>query len=191
METTPRSLLERLCTPADPHALAADWARLVVVVGPLLYSWARKMTKSPDAEDLVQEVFQQLLLKLPGYRHDGRPRGFRKWLYTMLRHLWIDKIRCSHYQTSDNLDLMPDPIGADPVEAIAEKEYNQYLIACALRLVERDFTPTTWHVFVATEVNGRPVAEVAMEYGMSQAAVYKALSRVRSRLRSELGGMLD
>lgn len=192
METTPRSLLERLRVPESTDTRAADWAQFVEVFSPLFYSWARKLTcSSEDAADLVQDVFHLLLHKLPEFQHDGRARGFRTWVYTLLRNLWVDQRRRAAPQAVGDLDLLPDPAAADPAAAVSNKEYRDHLIACALRLAQRDFEPKTWMAFNAAVVEGRPATEVAAELGTSPAAVYAAVSRVRRRLCQELEGLLD
>src|SRR5262245_10987713 len=92
MPTTPHSLLERLCRPAATTA-AADWEAFVELFTPLLYDWARRLTRSEDAAaDLVQDVFLRLLQQLPGFRHDGQG-SFRGWLYTVLHNCWTDHRR--------------------------------------------------------------------------------------------------
>jgi RNA polymerase sigma-70 factor (ECF subfamily) len=54
-----------------------------------------------------------------------------------------------------------------------------------------DFEPTTWQACWETVVMDRPAAEVAAELGISVNAVYLAKSRILSRLRQDLDGLLD
>jgi RNA polymerase sigma-70 factor (ECF subfamily) len=54
-----------------------------------------------------------------------------------------------------------------------------------------EFQLTTWRACWEYAVLGRPAAEVASELGVSAGAVYVAKSRVLSRLRQELKGLLD
>ena len=76
MSKTPASLLDRLRRPAQPEA----WRRFVELYTPLLYYWARCVgPASPEAADLVQDVFVVLLQKLPEFTYD-RHRSFRAWL---------------------------------------------------------------------------------------------------------------
>jgi RNA polymerase sigma-70 factor (ECF subfamily) len=89
MDTTDISLLERLKLPVDQKA----WARFVDLYTPLIYSWARRAgLQESDAADLVQEVFAQLLQKMPGFNYD-RQKSFRAWLRTITLNKWRDRCR--------------------------------------------------------------------------------------------------
>ena len=79
MNTTSFSLLERLRQPSD----SAAWDRFVELYTPLLFYWGRRAgLQSADAADLVQDVFEVLLHKLPEFQYD-RQKSFRSWLRTV------------------------------------------------------------------------------------------------------------
>ena len=79
MNTTSFSLLERLRQPSD----SAAWDRFVELYTPLLFYWGRRAgLQSADAADLVQDVFEVLLRKLPEFQYD-RQKSFRSWLRTV------------------------------------------------------------------------------------------------------------
>jgi RNA polymerase sigma-70 factor (ECF subfamily) len=78
----------------------------------------------------------------------------------------------------------------DP-DSLSEVEYRQHLVARALELMQTEFSPNTWKACWEHVVNSRPAAEVAAELGISAGSVYVAKSRVLSRLRQELDGLLD
>ena len=81
-----------------------------------------------------------------------------------------------------------DPVAPD---TFMEKEYRDYLIGRALQVMRTDFQPTTWRACWEHVAQGRPVAEVAAELGISVRAVYLAKARVLRRLRKELEGLWD
>ena len=84
MNTTPVSLLERLRQPTDHQA----WSRFVLLYTPLLHFWVRSTGFTPtDADDLVQEVFASLLLKMPEFRYE-KDKSFRGWLRTLAVNKW-------------------------------------------------------------------------------------------------------
>lgn len=64
-------------------------------------------------------------------------------------------------------------------------------MSLALKIMRRDFEPTTWKACWENVAMGRPAAEVAEELGISRGAVYVATSRVLKRLRKELAGMME
>jgi RNA polymerase sigma-70 factor (ECF subfamily) len=184
MNTTPVSLLERLRQPEDQSA----WARFVDLYTPLLCYWGRRAgLQEPDVSDLVQDVFQVLVRKLPTFAYD-RDRTFRGWLRTILLNQWRDGIRRRVEQPLENGDAVAD--SADP-DAVIEKEYRDYLVSRALHIMKTDFQASTWQACWEHVVCGRPAADVATELGITVKAVYQAKARVLCRLRQELEGLWD
>ena len=84
--------------------------------------------------------------------------------------------------------MQPQAPAEDPLE---EREYRQFVLGQALRIMSADFEPATWQACWETVVAGRPPAEVAAELGITVNAVYLAKSRVLGRLRQDLEGLLD
>jgi RNA polymerase sigma-70 factor, ECF subfamily len=183
---TPASLLERLRYPVD-----GDWARFVELYTPLLFSWARRMgCQEQDAADLVQEVLTLLVRKLPDFKYDGQ-KSFRRWLHTVTVNRWRNtKRRAQLPRDGGAADLAEIP-AADLGDPFWETEYRNQLVRRALDLMRAEFQPTTWKACWESVVDGLPAAEIAAELGMSVGAVYMAKSRVLSRLRQELAGLLE
>jgi RNA polymerase sigma-70 factor (ECF subfamily) len=185
MHTTSVSLLERLRQPADQPA----WERFVDLYTPLLFHWARRTgLQEPDAADLIQDVFQVLVRKMPEFTYD-RKGSFRAWLRTVLLNRWRTLLRRRR-----ELPLNEAESGLteeDGQEAVAEKEYRDYLIGKALEVMRRDFQPATWQACWEHVARERPVADVAAELGITIKAVYLAKARVLRRLREELRGLCD
>jgi RNA polymerase sigma-70 factor (ECF subfamily) len=184
MDTTPPTLLERLRRPSD----AAAWARFVELYTPLLDSWARRMgLQESDADDLIQEVFAQLLAKLPTFVYD-KDRSFRGWLRTLALNRWRTMQRSRRDRT---VALDADELPAPEAEAFWEQEYRHHLVGRAVAVMKAEFQPTSWQACWETVVKGRPAAEVGAELGLSAEAVRAAKYRVLARLRQELDGLLD
>ena len=185
---TPASLLQRLRQPAEQQA----WARFVELYTPVLYAWARRLgLRDADAADLIQEVFLQLVRKLPEFTYD-RHRSFRAWLRTVTLNKWRQLSR-RHAPAVPEADAgpLPEPAGPADGEAFWEAEYRQHLVGRAVRLMQADFQPATWKACWECVVAGRPPEEVARELGITVNAVYLAKSRVLRRLHQELDGLLD
>ena len=89
------------------------------------------------------------------------------------------------------LDSDKMPVVPNDAAVLEEQEYRQYVVARALQMMQTDFEPATWKACWETVVQGRAVAEVAAELGISNNAVYLARSRVLGQLRRDLGGLLD
>lgn len=188
MDTTNVSLLERLKLPLDQKA----WSRFVDLYTPLIYTCARQVgLQDSDAADLVQEVFAQLVQKMPDFTYD-RHRSFRAWLRTVTLNKWRDRCRrqtARPHEVTDHQSLNVAQAAAE--SSLGEVEYRQQLVARALELMQAEFQPTTWQACWEFVVVGRPAAEVARQLGISENAVHLAKGRVLRRLRQELEGLLD
>jgi len=184
MHTTSVSLLQRLRQPAD----ALAWARFVDIYTPLLLHWARRAgLQESDAADLIQDVFQVLVQKLPEFTYDPQ-KSFRGWLRTVLLNQWRTKLR---RPTERSLDENACAVLPDGEDALAEAEYRNYLVGRALQVMQRDFQPATWQACWEHVARGRPAAAVAADLGLTVKAVYLAKARVLRRLREELSGLWD
>jgi len=187
--STSLTLLKRACA----HDADA-WQRISDLYVPLVYRWACQAgLQESDAADIVQEVFQAIATRIHDFRHDRPGDSFRGWLYTITRN----KVR-------DHFRGVADRPGADggteaysqlkelPEESSVEELSKQTvdLAHRAAELMKVDFEPQSWQVFWRIVVQGHKPADVAVDLGMSVAAIYKAKSRVLRRLRQELGGLL-
>ncbi len=188
MESTSSSLLVRLREPGDQ----ASWRRFIDLYTPLLYFWACRMgLAAQDAADLLQDVFVTLVQKLPNFQYDSG-KGYRSWLRTVAENRWRDALR-KRAAAPRNVGpaALEDAAVPDGAAAVWDKEYRQHLLDRAVQLMRSDFEEKTWKACWALVVDGKPVADVAAELGMTIDAVYAARSRVLRRLRHELDGMMD
>ena len=188
MDTTSVSLLVRLENRSDRDA----WARFVELYTPLIYFWARRTgLPSEDASDLVQDVLELLVRKLPTFEYQ-RNKSFRGWLRTITLNKWREHCRRKRLAIADVSDSelanMPDARGD---EAFWDTEYRQQLVTRAMELLSVEFQPATWQAVREYVVHSRTADEAAQLGGVSVWTVYAAKSRLLRRLREELDGLLD
>lgn len=181
------------------RAVARDrdaWRRLSILYGPLVYRWARQANlQSPDAADVVQEVFASVVANLARFQGDRPGDSFRGWLWTITRN----KVRDYYRRLAARQELDGSAAQARLLEAAEPTGDTSVPIAQAridlahrlLSLVEGDFEPRTWQAFWRTTVDGLTAREAAEQLGMTVGAVYMAKSRVLARLRDELSGLID
>jgi RNA polymerase sigma-70 factor (ECF subfamily) len=191
MPETPVSLLERLRLCPDE----ASWQRLVSLYTPWLRDWLRRQGLGPDdAEDVVQEAMVILVQELPHFNHDLRRGAFRRWLRTItlnrLRLFWRQRHRQPGQPALDDLLTELEDPGSNLSQAW-DREHNQHVVRRLLELIEPEFEPSTWRAFRTVMFDGRSTAEAAAELGMSAVAVRIAKSRVLSRFRREIEGLVD
>ncbi len=187
MDSTSASLLKRLGTTPDEEA----WVRFVRLYSPLLYDWATRLRLQPsDAADLVQEIFVTLLRALPEFKYDGQG-SFRGWLYRLAVNKWKDTRKKRIDLTPGDAALDSGPELADPLEEWTEADFRRQVMQRALETLRQEYAPANWQAFWETTIEGRPVAEVAVEFQTTPNAIYLTRARIVRRLREELHGMLD
>lgn len=184
MNSTSGSLLERLRNPDEQEA----WNRFADLYTPLLYYWLRRLgLPENDAADLVQEVFLVLVAKLPTfeYRRDGT---FRGWLHALTVNKYREFQRRKRLPIIDGFVDLPDRKSPSHLEEI---DYRRHLVKQMLHILEEQFPPSTWQYFQAYVVEGADPQAVAARFKISVGTVYTAKSKVLTRLREELVGLLE
>jgi RNA polymerase sigma-70 factor, ECF subfamily len=194
MPETSVSLLERLRSGPDP----ASWERLIAVYTPWITNWlGRQGLSGADAEDVVQEVMAVLVRELPAFIHDGRTGAFRRWLKNVtlnrLRVFWRSRPKHVTNLGTDSLECVIQQL-EDPHSEVSlswEREHNQCVLDRLRQLLAGEFEPRTWQAFHMVAIEGQPTAAAAVALGMTQVAVRIAKSRVMSRIRQEIAGLID
>jgi RNA polymerase sigma-70 factor (ECF subfamily) len=87
------------------------------------------------------------------------------------------------------LEQVPELPADDP--SLDRPDDDALLVRTAAELVRGEFEQRTWEFFWKVAVEGRSVADVADDAGVSDSAVYKARNRVLKRLREELADAAD
>ena len=175
----------------------SDWRRLFDIYTPLMQRWlAGYGIAEFDAADISQDVFQTLLREIPKFEHNGHSGAFRRWLRTMVVHrikwLWRSRKkegRITNAEMDSILASMEDPY-SDP-NRIWDAEHDMFVVQRLLKLVESQFTLSSWEAFRMQVMEGEKARPVAEKLGMSVNAVLIAKSRVLKTLRNEAMGLID
>jgi RNA polymerase sigma-70 factor (ECF subfamily) len=182
---TRASLLVRLRDPQD-HAA---WAEFVELYVPLIYHYARKQgLQDADAVDLCQDVLGAVAGAIGRLEYDSGRGAFRNWLFKVVwRKLanWRRRRRnrpCASGDPATQRLLEQRPAPEESLPAW-EEEWQRRLFAWACEQVRRDVSEATWQAFWRTAIDDQPGKQVAADLGMTVAAVYRACSRVRARLK--------
>jgi RNA polymerase sigma-70 factor (ECF subfamily) len=193
MEPTTRpSLVLRLRDVADGQA----WAEFVEIYEPLVYHLARaKGLQDADAHDLCQEVFRAVASAIERFDPDPAKGRFRAWLFRIARNLLVNFLAAQGRQpqgsgrTSIQELLEAQPGDDTDAEREFAAEFKRRAFHWAVDQVKHEFTDSTWQAFWKTGVENQRIADVAMELGLSEGAVYVARSRVLARLRERVEGL--
>lgn len=134
----------------------------------------RLLRSSPDAEDVVQDLFVALPAALGGYRDEGR---FEGWLSRVTANLALKRLRSGLRRRED--ELSPD--GREPALPHADPEQLSVFRAV-------DALPDTLRVVVLLKfVEGFSHAEIAELLGIGRGTSEVRLFRAIRQLRKSLG----
>jgi RNA polymerase sigma-70 factor (ECF subfamily) len=194
MTDTSLSLLDTLQACPDEAA----WQRLVLLYSPLIRAWLRRYsTADHDVDDLVQEVLAVLVRRLPEFDRQPRPGAFRCWLRTItvncLRDFWRPKRIRPHVTGGSDFQQVLDELtdSESGLSRIWDEEHDRMVTERLLEMIKPRFNDKTWQAFKGVTIQERSPDEVARELGMTVNAVFIAKSRVLSRLRQEVRGLVD
>jgi RNA polymerase sigma-70 factor (ECF subfamily) len=144
---------------------------------PKLRRFARSLTRNPhDADDLLQAALERALTHLEQWQADTR---LDSWLYTIVKHAWIDELRSRARRErtlgdAGQAEAVPDHRGdasgtlsVDQAMACLPEEQR---LAVALVLIE-----------------GLPYKEAAQIIGVPIGTLTSRLARARQALQQLLG----
>jgi RNA polymerase sigma-70 factor (ECF subfamily) len=149
----------------------------------------RIMRNNEDAEDVVQESFQQAFIHLQRFNGDSR---FSTWLSRIAINAALMKLRKKHRFWEVSLDESPDTEqpsahvdvqdqALNPEQLFAQKERRR-ILSQALN----DLTPGTRKAIELRELGERSTEETAQIMGISVTAVKARVFHGRRRLRERL-----
>jgi RNA polymerase sigma factor (sigma-70 family) len=160
---------------------------------PRLRSFIRKhVADSGDAEDVLQDVFYELL---EAYRLMKPVEHVTAWLFRVARNRMIDLFRRKKAGSlnepvvaGDEGDMLVLEDLLPSAEAGPEAAYARNLLIDALDDALEELPPMQRDVFIAHELEGRSFKEISVETGLSVNTLlsrkHYAVLHLRSRLQS-------
>jgi RNA polymerase sigma-70 factor (ECF subfamily) len=166
--------------------------QVFVEYAPRIYHLARRMLgNEADAQDVTQEVFLQIMRKLPSFRGEA---AFPTWLYRVAVNAALGfrrkrAVRVEHRIHDPLEDFREDGTHLAPVrrwvrepeKLVLERETHELIEAAIAKLPEIDRD-----VYVLADVEEVPNGEIADLLGLSIAAVKSRLHRARLLMRAAL-----
>jgi RNA polymerase sigma-70 factor (ECF subfamily) len=144
-----------------------------------LYRYAYRLTGSEaDAEDLTQEAFCKAQMSLSQLREASRAKS---WLFTILRNVYLHRVRTEKQQAIVPLELVGDVPDALP-ESLPDVDPDQLQQALG-ELPEVYRTPIVLYYF--DEFSYRDIAE---QMDLPIGTVMSRLARAKGFLRTRLLG---
>jgi len=166
---------------------AERWRNFVLVYSPLLKYWIQRKRVHPNAvDDVLQESLQSIVAGIVGFERDAARGRFRGWLRTIVERRVADHFRTKPAELLAGPELLrsvPNPLQKDPEDIETEQQLFDEMRLRAMELVRQSTAERTWQMFWQSVVEQVPTAEVARQFGVSNAAVRVARQRVLQRLR--------
>lgn len=172
-----------------------SWPIFVEKYGMILHAWSMRWGASEhEAEEVVQETLITIYRKLELYQ---KMEGvhFRAWLKKVAYRCWLAVLKTRG--DADPLHPVEAP-SAETLRRLARPEaradlLNEFdllateeILEFARQRVQARVEPSTWKCFELCGMANHASREVAARLDMTQAAVIKAVSRVRRMLREEI-----
>lgn len=174
--TTDPALLERIAA-GDLRAAAE---RLVLVHGgEVLGRFVHLTGDRPLAEDLAQDVFGRALAGLAGFRGDA---SIRSWLFTVVRHVWIDHLRRTKRVSGLRDEEVDADLQPDDCPLLIDLMVSQEQLARALAALDE----TDRALVLLRHVHGMEPGELARGYGVREGAIRMRVCRALARMRDVL-----
>ena len=171
---------------SDYHLARAAATGTIAAIGDLyekhsrrVYALCLRMTQSPpEAEDLTQEVFIQLLRKIGSFRGDSR---FTTWLY----RLTVNVVRMHFRYKNSRREVIPDDV--DNLIILSQKNKHavgrQAVDRVALGAAMAQLPAGCRSVFELFDIEGYRHQEIAILLGCTVGTSKSQLHKARRKLR--------
>ena len=188
------SLIAKLSDLCDVDA----WNEFVEIYQPVIFRLVTERgLQYADATDVTQLVLTRVSQVVEQFDPERQGATFRGWLYRITQNLTIDFLRkqkrtaasCQSLDAPWDWRTLPQPNASESQEF--RRCYEQRLFVLASQVVRQRVAEKTWQAFWQTEIEARPVREVARSLGIHEGAIYVARSRVMARLKKEVQQRLD
>ena len=140
-----------------------------------------------ESEDLVQEVWAQVIVHLPEFDWKEHGGGLRGWLYTLIRNKALNlirrKVRHPVRLTDDMERLKVADRSPGPAEQW-EARWDRELMHLLLAELEKKVSPVNHRLLTLRWIEDRPLAEVARLLNLSERQVTYRQQRLFRKLRA-------
>lgn len=185
---TPVTVLARIAAEHTGERDEAVWARLFELYAPAIRAFAAEHGGIGEEEDVAQEIFMRLVEVLRGGRvkiGEGAVK-FRCYLATLIRNELVDRWRRRNARGGDNLVSVDDPsieaqLSVDSeVAAVIDVKWRLARRSAAVEwaLSKTALSAQSKAVYRAYVIEGCPIGEVAVKFGIPRNSVSQIKTRV-------------
>lgn len=183
------SLLNRLRDWSD-HS---SWEEFHRLYRRFIHGLATRAGLTPvEADEVVQDVMQNVAERIADYETRDRRGAFRRWLMNQTRWRIADKFRqrdqaeaARHYRLNEIDPLDEIPAENDVVD-FWEIEWQQHILNAAMERLARQVPAKHFQAFELYSRQGWPVRRIAASLELNAPTVYLIAHRLTKRLRTEV-----
>ena len=135
----------------------------------------RLLRDDEEAQDVLQDAFCQLWTH---YRNVSSPKAIEALSMTTVRNLSISTLR----HKIDAVDLEASSTACESDESIQEDPRDEKFNMVE-RLINEHLSPLQRSILTSREIEGKSIAEIAIEMKMEEPAVRMNLRRARKTIR--------
>lgn len=155
---------------------------------PMLVAYGRRVGLSDaDAEDASQDALLAFAEFYRVGRYEREKGRLRTWLYGIASNKILQiRRRRQRRRSVENPDAVPDLEQVADEKSMTdlwEEEWQRAVLAACMVEIREHFEPSTCEAFDLFVRQGLPGDEVARRVGISRDAVFKAKSRILSKMR--------
>ena len=171
-----QAYLRTLAGEEQPLAcLAGAWESFYRAYNPLVRRLVLASPVKPsDVDDCLQHVWHQIVVKLPHCKYEPERGRFHNWLTALIGRqvctVLRTKRRHPQQHLGDHSPVGPVSRGLDPAAAL-EQEERRLMVHRALAELRQRTSATSYQVLHLRWMDGRHVAEIARELGLSDQQV--------------------
>lgn len=178
---------------AQPESLVvAAWDEFFRLYDALVRRFAHSQgLRGSDVDDCAQNVWLEVVGRLPEFERPEAQSGLRSWLYAVVRSKTNDFLRRRLRHPEESLDIAREaglePAGqeCDPAEA-AVRQWERSLLEILLEDLSREISETNARLLRMRCLEGRDTVEVAAELGLSSEQVWYRLHRLIKKLQTRV-----
>ena len=170
------------------------WTEFVSAYEPFLRRLIeRRGVAERHVPDVTQQVLAAIVRSVDGWRDDGDPASFRRWLNRVARNVVLKFLSRERRQVGGQggTDLQELLARVPDTRDEGAREYEYELVVWAAEQVRAEVRETSWRAFWATLVDGRSVADVAAKLGVTPGSIYMSRSRIMARIRAKVKEVVD
>jgi RNA polymerase sigma factor (sigma-70 family) len=193
---TRTSLPRRLANPKD----AEIWTEFYQLYKKLVSGFANRSGLSrSDAEEVTQDVFNEVSTNVHAFLANPERGSFRGWLLNLTRWRVLDKLRQRQRHDkhraprhdeplddrTDTIERIPDSTLA-PSDTVWEQEWERQVLDTALENLRTRVDAHHFQAFELHVAQGLPVSRIARQLDLNPATVYVIHFRLKKQLKAEV-----